>query len=76
MNYTESETGAAMCGTCDLWIDGVGSNACVCCTTCGEQGATVRANGLRECPMCVAVRLGQSGAPSYFDVWTHEMVWR
>jgi hypothetical protein len=37
-NYTESDTGAAMCGTCDLWIDGIGANACVCCGTCDGDG--------------------------------------
>lgn len=37
--YTESETGADMCDTCDLWIDGIGANRCMCCTTCEGVGS-------------------------------------
>lgn len=55
-NYTESETGAAMCGTCDKWIDGIGSNACVCCTTCEGTGGYMfdgsPATAPLECEQC------------------------
>jgi hypothetical protein len=56
-NYTESETGALMCGTCDRYIDGIGENACVCCATCDGTGGRLDVSGATpsdhdDCDQC------------------------
>lgn len=56
MTYAESETGAAMCDTCDKWIDGIGANACVCCVECDGIGGYMfgdsPATAPLECEQC------------------------
>lgn len=44
--YPESYgDGPGQCETCDKWIDGIGSNACVCCATCEGVGSVVMDGG-------------------------------